>query len=197
MNNKNITLTSANIYTAITRTDVNNLRRGQTVLIETNYKKDESGQAVIESKRIMLGNFTRRSDAYYNCFIFDNYKHKRGEHEYRLLKLYRALEEVDATPELPVEWLKSSNYKEDPAPAPAPAEAASEEAMSVSNDVPATASAEVTAPEKEVVNTSNDGTEEVGEVIIDERVAVNVDEKAAANVDEPKKKNKRSKKSSK
>lgn len=144
MNYTKTTITEKNVYTSISREDVNQLRRGQTVLIECNFEKGDDGVARVTSKRVFLGNYERRSDGYYNCFIADGYRHKRLEHEYRLLKLYRCLEEIDSTPELPVEFLKTHLYKEDPATAaPAPEEVPAPEVSDVSNDVPAEAFGEV------------------------------------------------------
>ena len=149
MNYTKTTITEKNVYTTISREDVNQLRRGQTVLIECNFEKGDDGVARVTSKRVFLGNYERRSDGYYNCFIADGYRHKRLEHEYRLLKLYRCLEEIDNQPDIQVEYLKSSLYKEDPvtaAPkevAPAPEEVPTPEVSDVSNDVPAEAFGEV------------------------------------------------------
>lgn len=99
-------------YNAISVEAMQALNQKQTVLIETNYKKDEKGTVEVTGKRIFLGNFCKRAEAYYDCFIKEEFKHKRNVQEYRLLKLNKAVEEVkDAT--YPVEYLKSENYKEE------------------------------------------------------------------------------------
>lgn len=108
-----------NNYNTIDAKTMQTLNQKQTVLIETSYKLDEAGKPVITDgkveivgKRIFLGNFCKRAEAYYDCFIAEGFKHRRNVQEYRLLKLNRAVEEVkDAT--YPVEYLKSENYKEE------------------------------------------------------------------------------------
>lgn len=96
--------------TKINKNDVKKLNNRQTVMIETINTKGK-----IETN-VYLGNFTRRSDAYYNCYVKGEFKPiYKGEttKSYRLLKLFRTLKEVSET-EMKVNWLKLEDYKPDP-----------------------------------------------------------------------------------
>ena len=97
----------------INRNDVKKLNQKQTILIEviTNEGKVETN--------IYLGNFRKRSEAYYDCYVAGEFKpvHKGDvTKSYRLLKLFKFIAETanNDQKKSPIHYFKLEAYKPDP-----------------------------------------------------------------------------------
>lgn len=97
----------------INRNEVKKLNQKQTILIET---------IVTEGKvevNVFLGNFRKRSEAYYDCYVAGEFKPvRKGDvtKSYRLLKLHRFIDETanNDQKKSPIHYFKLEAYKADP-----------------------------------------------------------------------------------
>lgn len=99
--------------TQINRNEVKKLNQKQTILIETINTKGK-----VETN-IYLGNFRKRSEAYYDCYVAGEFKPvRKGDttKAYRLLKLFKFIDETANNDQKknPIHYLKLETYKPDP-----------------------------------------------------------------------------------
>lgn len=97
----------------INRNEVKKLNQKQTILIET---ITDNGKV---ETNVFLGNFCKRSEAYYDCYVAGEFKPvRKGDTTkfYRLLKLYRFIDETanNDQKKSPIHYFKLETYKADP-----------------------------------------------------------------------------------
>lgn len=97
----------------INRNEVKKLNQKQTVLIEV-----ITSDGKVETN-IYLGNFRKRSEAYYDCYVAGEFKPvRKGDvtKSYRLLKLHRFIDETanNDQKKSPIHYFKLEAYKADP-----------------------------------------------------------------------------------
>jgi len=110
-------------YNNISKKDAKALNNKQTVLIETiEYQKElkDGTKKTVKEVNVYLNNSKRRSEAYYGMFKDEDknfaFSKKKDlvQKSYRLLKFFRALEEIgEAGAKEGVKFFKSENYVED------------------------------------------------------------------------------------
>lgn len=121
--------------TQINRNEVKKLNQKQTVLLET-----ITSNGKVETN-VYLGNFCKRSEAYYDCYVAGEFKPvRKGDVTkfYRLLKLFRFLDETKDNDQKknPIHYFKLEAYKPDPV----------KEVKVEATEAPAEPEAEVEAP---------------------------------------------------
>ena len=97
----------------INRNEVKKLNQKQTILIEV-----ITSDGKVETN-IYLGNFRKRSEAYYDCYVAGEFKPvRKGDvtKSYRLLKLHRFIDETANNDQKknPIHYFKLEAYKADP-----------------------------------------------------------------------------------
>ena len=97
----------------INRNEVKKLNQKQTILIEV-----ITTDGKVETN-IYLGNFRKRSEAYYDCYVAGEFKPvRKGDvtKSYRLLKLHRFIDETanNDQKKSPIHYFKLEAYKADP-----------------------------------------------------------------------------------
>ena len=97
----------------INRNEVKKLNQKQTILIEV-----ITSDGKVETN-IYLGNFRKRSEAYYDCYVAGEFKPvRKGDttKSYRLLKLHRFIDETanNDQKKSPIHYFKLEAYKADP-----------------------------------------------------------------------------------
>ena len=97
----------------INRNEVKKLNQKQTILIET-----ITSDGKVETN-IYLGNFRKRSEAYYDCYVAGEFKPvRKGDvtKSYRLLKLFKFIAETANNDQKknPIHYFKLEAYKADP-----------------------------------------------------------------------------------
>lgn len=97
----------------INRNEVKKLNQKQTILIEV-----ITSDGKVETN-IYLGNFRKRSEAYYDCYVAGEFKPvRKGDvtKSYRLLKLHRFIDETanNDQKKSPIHYFKLEAYKPDP-----------------------------------------------------------------------------------
>lgn len=97
----------------INRNEVKKLNQKQTILIETIVNE---GKVEVN---IYLGNFRKRSEAYYDCYVAGEFKPvRKGDvtKSYRLLKLFKFIAETanNDQKKSPIHYFKLEAYKPDP-----------------------------------------------------------------------------------